>query len=142
MKQLYTNYGKIAEDDQYSDPNINDLKNQITIHFHTTIKSQLTDSIRFRDAAQIVHTWERTLPTKCSWHFTLEPHLGEGIHLNQLYDFEQKNAEHPAGYFFVIEQVGDPTGKLLRNIDKDFFKNDNSRLIYIFKTKKRKRKGQ
>lgn len=52
---------------------------------------------------------------------TLEHHLGERIHLNQLYNFEQKNPEHPAGYFFIIEQVGDPTGKLLRNIDKDYF---------------------
>lgn len=62
---------------------------------------------------------------------TLEHHLGEGIHLNQLYDFEQKNPEHPAGYFFVIEQVGDPTGKLLRNIDKDFFSGYTPTRIYI-----------
>ena len=126
-----TNYGKILEDDQYTDPEINDFKNQISISFHSSIKCQLTDSIRFKDAAQIVHTWERSLPTKCSWNFTLEHHLGEGIHLNQLYDFEQKNPEHPAGYFFIIEQIADPTGKLVRNIDKDFFSGYTPTRIHI-----------
>lgn len=40
-----TNYGKILEDDQYTDPEINDFKNQISINFNSSIKCQLTDSI-------------------------------------------------------------------------------------------------
>lgn len=40
-----TNYGKISEDDQYTDPKINDFKNQISINFNSSIKCQLTDSI-------------------------------------------------------------------------------------------------
>jgi hypothetical protein len=71
-------YGKILEDDQYSDPNTTDLKNIITTNFLTSLECKLTDSIRFRDEARIVHTWERTLTPGSICEFNIENHLGKG----------------------------------------------------------------
>lgn len=114
-------YGKILEDDQYSDPNTKDTSNRITTSFQTSLRCRLTDSRRFKDQARIVHTWERTLTPGSIWQFDLEHHLGKGIHLNQLYDFDTKNKNHPSGYFFIVEHVGDRKGRIVRNADKDFF---------------------
>jgi hypothetical protein len=114
-------YGKLIEDDQYSDADTKDLANKITTSFRTSLKCRLTDSIRFNDTARIVHTWERTLTPGSIWEFNLEHHLGKGIHLNQLYDFDVKNRNHPSGYCFILEYLGDRKGRIVRNQDGDFF---------------------
>ena len=126
-----TKYGKILEDNQYSDPNTKDLSNKFNISFLTSINCLLNDSIRFRDEATIVHTWERTLTPGSIWKFNLEHHLGSGVHLNQLYDFDMKNKNHPSGYFFILEQVGDRKGRLIRNIDKDFFSGYSPTQVHV-----------
>lgn len=134
LKEIYrpnTKYGKILEDDQYSDPNTKDLNNKISISFLTTIKCLLNDSIRFRDEATIVHTWERTLTPGSIWEFNIENHLGMGVHLNQLYDFDMKNKNHPSAYFFILEQVGDRKGRIIRNNDKDFFSGYSPTQIHV-----------
>jgi hypothetical protein len=87
------------------------MKNRSGINFQTNLKCQLTDFIRFKDQTKIVPTWE----------FNMEHHLGKDVHLNQLYDFDIKNKNHPSGYFFILEQIGDRKGRILINIDKHFF---------------------
>jgi hypothetical protein len=124
-------YGKLLEDDQYSDPDTKDTKNRITTNFRTSLKCQLSDSIRFRDEARIVHTWERTLTPGSIWEFQMEHHLGKGIHLNQFYDFDMKNQNHPSRYFFILEYVGDRKARLVRNIDKDFFQGYSPTKIHM-----------
>jgi hypothetical protein len=95
-------YGKILEDDQYSDPDTNNTKNRIATNFLTSLKCKLTDSVCFQDEAIIVHRWQRTLSPGSIWEFNLHHHLGKGIHLNQIYDFSMKNKDHRSGYFYVL----------------------------------------
>jgi hypothetical protein len=47
--------------------------------------------------------------------------MGKGIHLNYLYDIETENEEHPAGYIFVLEYLGDRRGTIVRQSDGDEF---------------------
>jgi hypothetical protein len=124
-------YVKIVEDTQYSDPNLEDKNNRITVSFLTSLNCSLTDSVRFKDEATIVHSWERCLTPGSIWDFSLEHHLGSGIHLNQLYDFDVKNKTHPSGYFFIVEQVGDRKGRIIRNKDKDFFSGYSPTQIHL-----------
>lgn len=124
-------YGKILEDDQFTDPDTYDLRNRIAINFLTKLKCNLTDSIRFNDEARIVHTWTRELTPGSIWDFGLTHHLGKGIHLNKLNDFNKKNVDHPSGYVFVLEYFGDKKGRIVRNKDKDFFTGYSPARIHV-----------
>ena len=50
------NFGKILEDEQYTDPN-HDPKNKITSSFEVSLKTQLTDSLIFNEECSIVKSW-------------------------------------------------------------------------------------
>lgn len=113
-------FGKILEDEQYSDPS-NDPLNKITTSFEISLKTQLTDSTIFNEEAEIVKTWYKSLGPGSIWEFNLTHHLGKGIHLNHLYDCSFKNKEHPAGYIFVLEQFGDRRGKLRKVETNDIY---------------------
>ena len=113
--------GRIPEDEQYSDPKLTDKENKATISFETSLKTKLTDCSQFNEQAKIVKTWYKSLSPGSIWEFNLTHHLGKGIHLNTLYDFGFKNKNHPSGYIFVLEQIGDRRGKMRRLKDKDFF---------------------
>ncbi len=113
--------GRLNEDEQYTDPNVNDLRNQFSVNFNTSIRTQLNDSIQFRDRAKILHTWSRVLSPGSIWDFNITQHFGKGIHLNYLYDIENLNDEHPATYVFVIEHFGDARAKVIRKKDNDTF---------------------
>jgi len=113
--------GSIPEDDQYTDPIVDDKKNRIQIQFETSLKTKLTDSVHFRDRAKIVKTFRKVLTPSSSWDFTLETHFGKGIHLNYLNDIKQLNKDFPIDYFIVLEIVGDNRGVILRKKDKDTF---------------------
>ena len=114
-------FGRIPEDDQYSDPNLMDKKNKFAVSFQTSIKTQLTDSIQFRDRAKILKTWNKVLTPGSIWDFQLSQHCGPGIHLNYLFDIEGINKEHPAQYIFVLESFGDRRASVVRKKDGDFF---------------------
>ena len=114
-------YGKINEDDQYSDPNTTNKINRITLNFNTSLKCQLTDSTKFNDRAKIIESYVRVLTPGSIWEFNLHQHFGKGIHLNYLYDIESENKDHPVGYVLLLEYIGDRRGKIRRNIDNDFF---------------------
>lgn len=68
-----------------------------------------------------MHTWERILSPGSIWEFNMEHHLGKGMHLNQIYDFDVKNKNHPSGYVFVVETIGDRRCRIVRDKDNDFF---------------------
>jgi hypothetical protein len=114
-------FGRIPEDDQYTDPNLMDKRNKFAVSFQTSIKTQLTDSIQFRDRAKILKTWNKVLTPGSIWDFQLSQHCGKGIHLNYLFDIEALNKEHPAQYTFVLESFGDRRASVLRKEDGDFF---------------------
>jgi hypothetical protein len=116
-----TRGGSIPEDEQYTDPVVDDKKNRIQIQFETNLKTKLTDSIHFQDRAKIVKTYRKVLTPSSSWDFTLETHFGKGIHLNYLNDIKELNKEYPVDYFIVLEIVGDGRAVLLRKKDKDPF---------------------
>jgi hypothetical protein len=42
-----------------------------------------------------------------------------------------KNKNHPSGYFFILEYVGDRKGRIVRNKDKDFFHGNVPVQIHI-----------
>jgi hypothetical protein len=129
-KTSYTNYGRIPEDEQYSDPNTTDRTNKIKIDFETSLKTKLTDSSIFNENATIVKTWYKSLTPGSIWEINITHHLNEGIHLNRLFDYATKNLDHPAGYIFVLEQIGDRRGKLRRIKDSDLFTGYSSSKIY------------
>ena len=116
-----SDYGKLPEDKQYSDPVVTDELNKFSIKFLASLNTKLTDSVQFKDRAKIVHTWTKRLTPKSIWDFKLENHLGKGIHLNYLFDVAALNREHPSGYIFVLESFGDKRGKIVRTEDNDFF---------------------
>lgn len=120
MSQGYK-FDTINEEEQYSDPDIMDLENKITLDFKTSIKTKLTDSTHFKSRARIVKTWNRVLTPGSMWDFKLEHHLGKGIHLNYLNDIIHENPNHPMSYTFIIEYLGDARGKVVREKDNDIF---------------------
>jgi hypothetical protein len=113
--------GSIPEDDQYTDPIVDNKKNRIQIQFETSLKAKLTDSIHFQDRAKIVKTFRKVLTPSSAWDFTLETHFGKGIHLNYLNDIKELNKEYPVDYFIILEIIGDSRGVILRKKDKDAF---------------------
>lgn len=113
--------GKIPEDEQYTDPDIENLKNRFSASFSTSLKTKLTDSILFKDRAKIVHTWHHVMNPGSMWDFKITHHYGRGIHMNYLYDIENINPENCVGYFLVVEQVGDSRATIIRKSDKDKF---------------------
>ena len=125
--------GRINDDEQYSEPNVTDIRNKFCISFDTSIRTKLNDSILFRDRAKIIHTWSRVLTPGSMWDFNLTQHFGKGIHLNYLYDIENLNDDHPATYILAIEHFGDARAKLVRKKDNDtFFGYGPSRLRVEF----------
>lgn len=114
-------FGRLPEDQQYSDPNLNDKNNRFSISFNCSLNTRLTDSIQFKDRAKIVQTWYKVLSPDSTWEFNLDHHLGKGIHLNYLLDIENLNKSAPAGFIFVLEQFGDRRAKITRRQDFDLF---------------------
>lgn len=125
--------GKIPEDEQYTDPQLSNKNNRFASSFCTSIKTQLNDSILFKDRAKIVHTWCHKMNPGSIWDFTLVHHFGKGIHLNYLYDIELLNENNCVGYFLVLEQLGDRRATLIRISNNDKFDgNGPSSLRYSF----------
>lgn len=114
-------YGKLPEDKQYTDPKTQDHSNRLTVNFETALRTKLTDSTIFKEHVQICHTWNKSLPPSSIQEFNLTHHLGDGIHLNTLYDYSQRNLDHPSGYFFILEQLGDRRGEVTRIKTQDSF---------------------
>jgi len=114
-------FGTLLEDEQYSDPDINDRRNRISCDFLTSLKTNLTDSVVFNDRAIIVKTWSRVLTPGSIWEFNFHHHLGDGIDLNYVIDLKGRNVDHPSGYVFVLEYIGDRRGRIKRAADSDFF---------------------
>ena len=114
-------FGRIPEDEQYSDPITINKKNKFKIEFETSLKTKLTDSSIFNEQAKIVRTWYKSLSPGSIWEVNLTHHFGQGINLNHLYDLSYKNKEHPAGYIFILEQIGDRRGRIRRLKDNDLF---------------------
>lgn len=113
--------GKIPEDKQYTDPNIMNLRDRFSCSYLTSINTNLTDSINFKDRATIVSTWNRRIKPGSIWQFNLTQHFGKGIHLNYLYDIENLNKDHPVGYIFILEYFGDKRFKITRSETQDAF---------------------
>jgi hypothetical protein len=112
---------KIKEEDQYTDPLISDLKNRITLSFETSLSCQLADSKSFKDRVTVVDSWFRQIEPGSIWNFSLKHHLGGGVDLEYLEEMTDKNKEHPSGYVFLLEFLGDPRGRIIRNEDGDSF---------------------
>ena len=72
---------------------------------------------KFREKASIVRTWNRTLTGGSTWEFDLTHHLGGGAHLNNMFDM--KNHEHPSGFVFYIEYLGDRRASVKNKNNKD-----------------------
>lgn len=126
VKKNLTNYrgsdfGRLPEDQQYSDPILNDSSNKFCINFTCSLDTLLNDSIQFSDRAKIVHTWNRILTPDSIWDFKLTHHFGNGVYLNYLFDIENVNKNHPVGYIFVLEYFGDRRAKITRSADEDIF---------------------
>lgn len=114
-------FGKIAEDDQYTDPKVSDLSNRFSCSYTTALTCNLTDSINFRDRATIVNTWNRRIGPGSTWELNITQHFGKGLHLNYLYDVRSLNDQHPVGYVFVVEYFGDKRAKITRVETEDCF---------------------
>jgi hypothetical protein len=128
--------GKIPEDEQYSDPPVTDKRNKFSCSFCTSTKTKLTDSVLFKDRAKIIHTWGHIMSPGSIWDFNITQHFGKGIFLNYLYDIEKINEEYPAGYFLVVEHMGDKRATVIRKKDNDKFDgNGPSELRYSFENK-------
>lgn len=115
------NTGRIPLDYQYNSPyedykafengseteTENNKKSKST--FQTTVCTALNislkDSTRFKEKCSIVRLWSRTLSTGSIWQFNLTHHLGKGVSINYINDIKNKN--HPYGYIFCLECVGD-----------------------------------
>lgn len=116
-----SDFGKIPEDQQYTDPNITDLSNRFAVTFNTSLNTRLSDSVNFTDRARIIATWNRKLGPGSIWDFNLTHHCGRGINLNYLYDLKSVNPKHPVGYVFVLEYFGDRRAKITRMADDGAF---------------------
>ena len=103
-QKTYISNGRIPKDEQISEP-IFKKRNKATLSFLTIPECNIKLSNKFTEKAAIVRTWNRTLPPGSTWEFDLTHHLGNGIHLNHL--FNMANPEHPSGYIFYIEYLGD-----------------------------------
>jgi hypothetical protein len=127
------NSGKILLDDQYSTPNFKDKSKKFAIDFQTSLSCNLNNSSKFRERAKIVKTWTSTLAAGSYWDFNITYHLGNGIHINYLYDLENK--EHPSGYIFCLEYIGDRRASIVRASDKDVFMGYSPcNILFEFKT--------
>jgi len=157
--------GKIPADFQYSVPTIYDNSNRFGVSFQTSLNCSLSMSQKFQEKAEIVKTWESTLPPGSIWEFNLTTHLGRGIHLNRINDFcleapdssiftnlkgkiesmttnlrkgkatqamddlrtyvddllVKRANEHPSGFVFVFEYVGDRRASIQRVKEGDIF---------------------
>ena len=104
IQTSYVGSGRIPKDEQVSEPIFN-RKNKATLSFNTLPETFLRGTNKFKEHAKIVRSWRRKLTPGSIWEFDLSHYLGNGIHLNYMYDM--KNKEHPSGYIFYIECLGD-----------------------------------
>ena len=150
--------GKIPKDQQYTNPVLS-RQNQLCTSFRTSLNCNLKYSTRFTERARIVKTWTRTLAPGSIWEFNLTHHLGRGLHINRIYDIENRHkkqalnnyaqnilndvqiaknqttvksilenaetvgskvSEHPTGYIYCLEYVGDRRASLV-NKQGDYF---------------------
>ena len=81
--------------------------------------------------ALVVESWKRVLTPGSIWEFNFHHHLGKGIHINKLTDLTKSKEDHPSGYVFVLEYLGDRRAKIIRNKDKDFFTGYSPCLIHM-----------
>lgn len=116
-----SDFGRLPEDEQYSDPQVENRGNKFNISFDTSLATKLQDSVQFNDRAKILKTWHKSLSPGSIWEFSLTQHFGKGIHLNFLYDIKNLNDEHPAQYIFVLETFGDLKSSVSRKEDADLF---------------------
>lgn len=97
----YDSVGKIPKDYQYTKNPDFDKKNHFSINFLTNLSCRLNLSSRFNERAQVVRSWSATLPPSSIWEFNLTTYLGEGIHLNYIYDLYhlRESNQNPVGQF-------------------------------------------
>lgn len=112
-------FGKIPEDDPYTDSQIFDEPNKFSVNFNTSLRSKVTNYIQFLDRASLVHTWQRILSPGSKLDFTLEHH--KGSHLNYLFDIEFLNESHPVSYIFVSEYFGDRRAQIKNKVSDDSY---------------------
>ena len=109
--------GRIPLNDQLKEINIfsdkqDTRRKYISIDVETSLRTRLTDSLGFRKSAKIVRSWQKILTPGSSWDFAIKHYLGNGIHINYLYDNALQNGDHPVGYTFCIEYLGDRNASL------------------------------
>ena len=117
-QQTYISSGAIPKDEQLSEP-IFVKDNKATLSFLTLPNTNLRTVNRFTEKARIVKSWKRTLTPGSMWEFDLDHHLGEGIHINYMNDMSNK--QHPSGYVFYIEFLGDKRATVKRISSGDVF---------------------
>lgn len=129
------NSSKIKLTDQYSAPyqtHHSNTQNPFLETFLTSVNCQLTDSATFNNKALIADTWRRTLTPGSIWDFSLEHHLKKGFHINKLIDFtENNNKNHPSGYVFIIEYLGDFKGKIIKKENQNFYQGFSPAKLHL-----------
>ena len=115
-QKIYSSSGKIPKDEQLSEP-IFKKRNKATLSFLTIPESSIKLSNKFTEKARIVRTWNRTLTPGSTWEFDLIHHLGSGAHLNTMFDMN--NREHPSGFVFYIEYLGDKRASVKNTVTGD-----------------------
>lgn len=117
-QKTYVATGTIPKDEQLNEP-IFLKQNKATLSFLTLPSTNLKSVNRFTEKARIVRSWKRTLTPGSMWEFDLVHYLGEGIHLNYMYDIE--NPQHPSGYVFYVEFLGDKRATVKKVSNGDVF---------------------
>jgi hypothetical protein len=138
--------GKIPADLQYSNPNLLEVNNKLSLDFQTALNCNLTQSSKFMENARIVKSWTRSLPPGSIWDFNLNHHLGKGIHINKIYDLENSSQKHKDPNFvnIILDEIqnkGNQTkiktlkegiSKLLEEKDKEEYKISEHPTGFIF----------
>lgn len=114
----YLSSGTIPKDEQIGEP-IFRKRNKSILSFITLPNTNVKSLGNFKNKATVVRHWQKTLSPGSTWQFDFTHHLGNGIDLNNMWDMANK--EHPAGYVFYIETLGDKRASVKRIIDGDVF---------------------
>jgi hypothetical protein len=115
-QKIYSSSGKIPKDEQLNEPEFK-KRNKATLSFLTIPETFIKSCNKFTERARIVRTWNRTLTSGSTWEFDMTHYLGGGAHLNTMFDM--KNQEHPSGFVFYIEYLGDNRASLRHNTTGD-----------------------
>ena len=109
--------GKIRENDQYTDPILND---PFKITFTASPRTKLSDSQYFSRNTTQVKKIVKTLEPSDTWELTIDQHYGDGICLDTLFDNYQTNPDYVEDYVIAIETIGDKRGSVKKSGSKGF----------------------